>query len=83
MKTLIKSIIAICIVLMFGFIIYGQLKLKKDFYEHWHYFPNQFHVELTKRKLSDDIPYHLTKSKPRWQQSSSGGYIYWSQCSIR
>lgn len=74
MKRLSRLIVVVCVVLMFGFIIYGQLKLKRDFYEHWHYFPPfKERIELTVPKFSDNIPYNLTP-KPKWEDK----IVFWS-----
>ena len=60
-------------------IFYEQYSLEKRFQEHWHHSLKDYSVELTQRKLSDNVGYNLTKPKPKWQ-SNQGGYFYWSGC---
>lgn len=77
---IISFILFLCLFLIIGFLTFNIHALRQDFSSHYHFSPKQYSIELTEKKLSENIPYYLTKPKPKWQQSSSGGYVFWSSC---
>lgn len=77
---ILRFVIILCVFLVLGFLTLNIFALRQDFSSHYHFSNKQYDISLPEKRLSDNIPYHLTKPKPKWQQSSSGGYGFWSYC---
>ena len=77
---LLRWIPLVLAILVVGYLFYCQRGLEKDFRGHWHYAPVANHnVEIATRRISDNVPYHLTE-RPKPKTTESAGYIYWYGC---
>ena len=66
----------ICIVVAIVLLFVGHFSLQSKFDQHWHYSPKSIIVAIDEPHIGQDVPYHLTKPKPKREDTFCSYWVY-------